>query len=159
MSKAEISLDLIGKFGLVVVAVSVGIALINSFLTDSGEPGEYIGADGNDVYCESVSNSSVLNKFEFLNLLDSYYNGCSKVVEAEMGFTLLKEDLENFASEEGISSGGKPSLLYRSMEECRGVESFKGIVIDTDNGRVLFREGEKLVFKRDGESVVVCINE
>ena len=152
MSSGELSLDLFGRFGIVMAGTVVGIGLVIFLI--QGTPPEPEFDQGVSDYCLKIENGTVIGNMDFKNMLKSYLTGCEKPRKIEMGYTLLKEDIEDFAVEEGISSGGDPSIIY-SQEFAEGQESFRGIIVGREPDRVLLREGESVTMKAEGRSVVV----
>ena len=152
MSRGELSLDLFGTFGIVVAGTVVGIGIIMFILGDAPPETEF--EQGVSDYCLKVENDTVVGRTEFQNLLNSYLAGCDEAKRVSMGFTLLREDMDSFALEEGISSGGEPSVIY-SENAQQGQEFFRGIIIGRQPARVVIREGETVRMNAEGESVVV----
>ncbi|MDY6789369.1 MAG: hypothetical protein SVV03_05420 [Candidatus Nanohaloarchaea archaeon] len=157
--KGKISLSMVGAFILMVVAVLVSVGLLSSTETDINPGKSIINAVENSDFpvCRKYTEGEEIGVRDFKTILYGRYTGNCREGESrvELGFTLTNRSLDGFA--EGfdiIGPDGEPLILFR--DKCEAVKDFRGITVEGEDSKILFRETETIRIVQEGDGVLLC---
>lgn len=155
-TKGELPLDMIGKVAIALLGIAIGVSVLVNHLggLEPDHQARKIIETAEHPVCPGYEGTDV-NMDEFQVLVYGFHrNNCEESIEFETGFSLSKNELEDFLEEMDITdSEGNPLVLYDL--ECNGEEIFEGIAVDTDDNPV-FTGGTEVEIEKEGGTIYLC---
>lgn len=144
--KGALSFDLLGRFILVLVAVSVGTLIItNQGSQQNPRESVQIVQQSNYPICGDYQTDDTVSRQDFESLVYArHINNCepgNTTVVAD--FVLAQEYLDEFVIESiGTDDSGDP-LIIRT-ETCTPIDGFEGIISGFTNETIAFRPDQRM---------------
>lgn len=163
MKKGELSVELVAKYIMVVIGISVGASIIfvvgQQFPSEESTESEIMKLVSNQDYpfCRRYEEFENISKRDFKIITYARYTQrCEEPFDmVTLDFTLSKSFLKDFMEEFKITSNDEPLLLF--SEKCDKVPGFKGFIVEgNEKSKVIFNKSSRLSIRQFDESVGIC---